>query len=818
MLKPDSCKGCSMYQDGTGFVPDTIIPGSKVLIKGQNPGADEECGHLITGYSGSRPVYEGTTPRPFIGPTGYTLDKTFLPLAGLNRKDISVSNTLRCRWHNSNDLPTGAILKEAIVTCSQYDKVPPSIKVIVAMGSVAWSALRGPGSITDWRGSLYYPSGISPPIYATVHLADLFRDSRMDVVTRRDYVKLRKFLAGEWPRPLPRVVTPYDDLKGWLKDALNLPFIAIDTEYDPATKRLSLFGAGGLGIPTLQLNTGDPFHKVAAKGLVTQILQAKSVVYQNALADIPILRHNWGLSWEHHRRIEDSMQAHAILWSELPHDLGFLASLYGGRSAYKHLSQEEPLYYHQCDVAETTEVWAALRVELNGDKESQKVYNTQMKLLPYIDESTSRGIAVDQVKIGDALYEYTQRIEQADQLGSAALGWPINMASSAQLQYQLYDIEGLPKQKHPKTKQASIAKDAVAVLRGKYLEFDPQEEDDLLSESYILGRIERGAHPLMEAMVLGGESRKCVSNYLKPLVSPMAVTRVHHSIKLHAQANGRWSYTDPPLAQIPKYLLTIYKPDPGWPWLIFDMDQIELRLVAMECRDVTLLEAFANGWDIHSLSAYSMFDLPFPPDLTDPSHSPANEEWRQLVKWLPCDHAHEVCGKDDPRRHFAKQFSHRASYGGTAKKAGDIPGAKALGLDSKRLTEMARKRSTLLSGLTTWQETTARRGAELGMTRTWYGRRRCYLGRRGVYLKGQILDHPMQAGVVDLMMLIFLEIKEALGNDVYYVYGKHDSQVWAIRAGVWEYAVNTIKSIVATPREINGKVAIFPASFKERLK
>jgi hypothetical protein len=248
------------------------------------------------------------------------------------------------------------------------------------------------------------------------------------------------------------------------------------------------------------------------------------------------------------------------------------------------------------------------------------------------------------------------------------------------------------------------------------------------------------------------------------------------------------------------------------------MDQIELRLVAMECRDVTLLEAFANGWDIHSLSAYSMFDLPFPPDLTDPSHSPANEEWRQLVKWLPCDHAHEVCGKDDPRRHFAKTFGHRMSYGGTAKKAGDIPGAKGLGLDSKRLTEMARKRSTLLSGLTTWQETTARRGAELGMTRTWYGRRRCYLGRRGVYLKGQILDHPMQAGVVDLMMLIFLEIKEALGNDVYYVYGKHDSQVWAIRAEMWESAVNTIKSVVATPREINGKVAIFPASFKERLK
>jgi hypothetical protein len=75
----------------------------------------------------------------------------------------------------------------------------------------------------------------------------------------------------------------------------------------------------------------------------------------------------------------------------------------------------------------------------------------------------------------------------------------------------------------------------------------------------------------------------------------------------------------------------------------------------------------------------------------------------------------------------------------------------------------------------------------------------------------------MQAGVVDLMMLIFLEIKEALGNDVYYVYGKHDSQVWAIRQERWDHALPVIKSVVATPREINGRLATFPASFKERV-
>jgi hypothetical protein len=157
------------------------------------------------------------------------------------------------------------------------------------------------------------------------------------------------------------------------------------------------------------------------------------------------------------------------------------------------------------------------------------------------------------------------------------------------------------------------------------------------------------------------------------------------------------------------------------------------------------------------------------------------------------------------------------SYGGTAKKAGDIPGAKVLGLKSRQLVEMANKRARLLPKLIAWQEETARKGALTGETRTWFGRRRCYLGRRGVYLKGQVLDHPMQAGVVDLMMLIFLEIKEALGKDCYYVYGKHDSAVWAIREEIWHEAGAIIRGIVTKPREVNGRTVSFPASFKERL-
>ena len=73
------------------------------------------------------------------------------------------------------------------------------------------------------------------------------------------------------------------------------------------------------------------------------------------------------------------------------------------------------------------------------------------------------------------------------------------------------------------------------------------------------------------------------------------VERVHHGIATHIQANARWSYFDPPLAQIPRDLGYIYIPDPGWPWHTFDHDQIELRLVACECQDPTMLKALQEG-------------------------------------------------------------------------------------------------------------------------------------------------------------------------------------------------------------------------------
>lgn len=151
LIKPEACRGCPMYQEGVGFVPDEIVPGATVFVLGQNPGEDEE--------------EEG---RPFVGKTGQAMISTYFPAAGLLRgENVSIGNVLRCRlWEwspkfkkkmGTNNLPKGKVLEKSIRHCSEaYLKIPESTKLVVAQGGLAVKALRPDKkfNITDWRGFL----------------------------------------------------------------------------------------------------------------------------------------------------------------------------------------------------------------------------------------------------------------------------------------------------------------------------------------------------------------------------------------------------------------------------------------------------------------------------------------------------------------------------------------------------------------------------------------------------------------------------------------------------------------------------------------
>jgi DNA polymerase len=129
LKKPSACAGCPAAKTGRGFVPAEGPPEAEIAILGQGPG-ETEC-------------YQA---RPFVGPSGFTLDR-WLVRAGLERHTLHVSNVVWC-WLPGNRAPT----HQEVAYCREHHWEPalnklPRLKVIVPVGVPAMKALYG-GKVT----------------------------------------------------------------------------------------------------------------------------------------------------------------------------------------------------------------------------------------------------------------------------------------------------------------------------------------------------------------------------------------------------------------------------------------------------------------------------------------------------------------------------------------------------------------------------------------------------------------------------------------------------------------------------------------------
>jgi hypothetical protein len=221
-------------------------------------------------------------------------------------------------------------------------------------------------------------------------------------------------------------------------------------------------------------------------------------------------------------RFEDSMLAHAVLWSELPHTLEFLESVCSPHPKMKHLPTTDP-DRNWGDTVVTGYVWEMLRKELERDPDSMRMYREQsLALTPHIYKRESKGLRVNAARMAPAIEMYQTKIDEAERLAQAYCGFDVNLGSSAQLGYWLYDVEQLQTQrsKNKKTKAArSVDKDAIASLRASVCAFDGDyEANNSVTQEYVEQRLKDGAHPLLEAKVLFGEAEQTLSHYLNPLI------------------------------------------------------------------------------------------------------------------------------------------------------------------------------------------------------------------------------------------------------------------------------------------------------------
>ena len=823
---PPSCRGCVLEHKGLGFCPDETRPGSTVAILGLQPSKDDVMGRMIMGYDGpGRPLYESCVPRPMIGSAGWMLCNTYLPLSGLKRDDVSIHHLLKC---HTKELPKGKEYEEALKHCTQaHLSFSQGCNVIVAQGQEVWDFTQGKGfNIHDWRGFIG-PRNIrvderpnrSIPVYGTLATSDLFKDPHARFISRFDYKRLARLVRREWPSDIPHQCIARPDNRTTfiqlLEEALCQPEVVCDTEYIPSSKLMTHVGLAWKSLPSTSSQGKDPSANstsLVIKGVQLEwvrgsatsaersifmkywrrLCDSTTMGFWNAKADLPILEHNLGCI---PRRFEDPMQAHAVLWPDMPHDYEFVASIYGRYNKLKHLSKDNILLYHWGDLIDLVWIWEDLKKELKNDPGCERKYREQnLKLIPILLEREAKGIRTNQCRIEEAIPQYEQITQDAQTLAQAYCGFPVNLGSTK----QLMDYLGLSES----VQLRGMDKDCVAIARSKYLPFDAdQEEKEGFSVEYVCERVAQGAHPLLELRTMYAQNSHTLSSYLRPL---RGVERVYPQINIHTQAGGRHSTTNPPLATLPDDLRDLVIPDPGTAWIGWDWDAQEPRIQAAESGSKVLQRAFEEGEDIHTSLVCLLYGWEFPQDRRNPHSSAIDAGWRQAHSWG---------GKEDVRRVFAKTLRYEMNYGGKGNKAA----AKAIrmGVDEKVVKKAAQVLLQSDPELRQWFDTVEKNARATKVVRSWGGGRRVFYWQDGLSKStdNEARNFPPQGGGADLYNLTIVEITRRLPG-VTFVYGMHDSLWFQCDQNRSREFYPLIKEIATQPRLINGTMVPFPASFK----
>ncbi|CAN5289504.1 DNA polymerase I [soil metagenome] len=247
--------------------------------------------------------------------------------------------------------------------------------------------------------------------------------------------------------------------------------------------------------------------------------------------------------------------------------------------------------------AEDTDIalrlWTALKPRLVAER-MDNVYETlERPLLPVLARMETRGIKVDRQILSRLSGEFSQKLGGLEHDIFELAGQEFNIGSPKQLGDILFGKFGLDGGKKTKTGAWSTGAD-------------------------ILDELAANGNTLASRILDWRQLSKLKSTYtdLLPGFIHPETGRVHTSYALASTTTGRLSSSDPNLQNIPirteegRRIRTAFIAAPGMKLISADYSQIELRIVAHVADIPQLKQAFADGHDIHAMTASEMFGVP----------------------------------------------------------------------------------------------------------------------------------------------------------------------------------------------------------------
>ena len=405
------------------------------------------------------------------------------------------------------------------------------------------------------------------------------------------------------------------------------------------------------------------------------------------------------------------------------------------------------LGFAQLDIAKAT-AFVARRVELiwrlhhflsaqlSATGKLSEIYRYfEIALLPVLTRMEASGIRVDVSVLATQSQQLAARLLELERRAFELAGEEFNLGSPAQLQKIFFEKLGYPVISKTEKGQPSTAEPVL------------QE----LAETYELPKV------ILEQRGLA----KLKSTYTDklPLDIQKDTGRIHSTFQQAVAATGRLSSMDPNLQNIPirteegRRIRKAFIADRGKVLLAADYSQVELRIMAHLSGDVGLVNAFAEGLDVHRATAAEIFGLP--------------------VKDVTSD-----------QRRSAKAINFGLIYGMSA-----FGLAAQLGIGRGEAQEYVERYFQRYPGVRDYMDNTRMLAAEQGYVETLFGRR-LYLpdikARNPMLRKAAertAINAPMQGTAADIIKQAMIDIDhwlEVANLDARLVLQVHDELVFEV--------------------------------------
>ncbi len=374
------------------------------------------------------------------------------------------------------------------------------------------------------------------------------------------------------------------------------------------------------------------------------------------------------------------------------------------------------------DADVTLRLWEVLHPRLPAERMSTVYETLERPLVPVIVSMERAGIKVDRGILQRLSSQFAQGIARLDDEVSALVGVKFNLASPKQLGELLFDTLKLPGGKKTKTGQWETRANTL---------------DDLAANE----ELPDDARALVNKMLEWRQLSKLRSTYTDSLPDYMdAKGRIHTSYSLASTTTGRLASSEPNLQNIPirtkegREIRTAFIADDGCQLISADYSQIELRVLAHIADIPQLRKAFADGLDIHAITASEMFGVP--------------------VKDMPGD-----------VRRRAKAINFGIIYGISA-----FGLANQLGISREEAGQYIKTYFARFPGIRDYMERTKKAAHDNGYVETIFGRRIHYPeintknpSMRG-FLERAAINAPIQGSAADMIRRAMIRMPHALAD------------------------------------------------------